>query len=393
MRHALLALSLALSTALPVLACPYAIRDAGFIIRDPVPYRVLWVTKGAKPETLAAARLRHEQAAARVLDQANVRPESLDLGREPNHPLRKQFEALCAAGCQPFLVSPEDRVTLAPSSLASDPDQAVTETLRQTVESPKRQEIVNHLPTAWCVVLVVEGKDRTQNAAVLKTVGTAAGKLAGFKPEMGDPIEAAPPVVRVAWDDPREAVLRWSLGLDETDPQGAKVAVLFGRGRRVGPVMSATQATESRLLEIFHTLGRNCTCTADPSWLLGPALPLNWGRERQRQVREALGFDPDNPNVAATLSGVWKNFRARDAALVPGENVPEPTTGYMEFDVQQQATPPPPEGADPDAAPQGEEGALLEPRSWRAAAQAGGIVAAAALGGSAVLYLLHRRHA
>ena len=383
--------ALAVALALPAWTCPYAIRDSGFIIRDPVPYRLIWLSHGARPDALAATQALHEKVAGRVLDQANVRPDVLDTQREPQHPLRAKLEAVPTEEGQALLVSPDDRVTEGPLPESSDPEQALTEVFRQTVDSPKRQEIVRDIISAWCVVVVVEGADKAQNATVLKAAGKAADKLVGFKPEMGDPVAVAPAVVRVRADDPRERVLRWSVGLDEGDPRATRAAVLFGRGRRVGPVLTATQATEGRFLELFHLLGKNCTCTADPTWLLGPALPLNWGNDIRQQVREALGFDPDSPNVAATLSGVWKSFRARDSALVPGETVPEPTTGYMEFDVQQDAKPPASQ-PDPDAPANGDQGAGLEQHSWRAAVVVGGVIAAAAVGGSALVVWLNRRH-
>jgi hypothetical protein len=371
-------------------ACPYSIRDSGFIIRDPVPYRVVWLARGAAPDALAATRLLHDKVAAQVLDQANVQPELLDTKGEPEHPLRAKLEALATGEGQAFLAAPDDRVTEAPPSSSSIREQALKDTLRQTVNSPKRQEIVREIIAHWCVVVVVEGADAAQNAAVVRAATDAAGQLVGFKPEMGDPIRAAPPVVRVRAGDPGERITRWSVGLEEGDLREARACVLFGRGRRVGPVLTAAQATTGRFLELFRLLGKNCTCTADPTWLLGPALPLNWGNETRQRVREALGFDPDNPNVAATLSGVWKTFRARDSALVPGETVPEATTGYMEFNLEQQATPPAPQG-DPDAPRDGDQGAGLERRSWRAAAIAGGAIAAGALGGSALVVWLNRR--
>lgn len=386
-------LLLALLLATPVLACPYSIRDSGFIVRDPLPYRLVFLSHEATAEALAAAQALQEKVSAQVFDDANVRCEQLDAKRDAKSPLLPKLQALATADGQAFLVAPDDRVTEATYSVCSIAEQALTEMLRQTIESPQRQEIVADIINAWCVVVIVEGADRGQNEKMVQAAADAAGKLVGYKPEMGDPVKEAPPVVRVKADDPRERLLRWSVGLEEGDLRQARAAVLFGRGRRVGPVLRPATASSGRFLELFRMLGKNCTCTADPSWLLGPALPLNWTSAQRQQIREHLGFDPDNPNVAATLSGVWKNFRARDAALVPGQAVPEPTTGYMEFNMEQQATPPA-QQADPDAPQhQDDEGAALEQRSWRAAAYAGGAIAAAALGGSAVMVWLNRRRA
>ena len=58
-----------------------------------------------------------------------------------------------------------------------------------------------------------------------------------YKPQMGAKIKAQPPVVKVAWNDPQERVLRWSLGLAEGPPRQAKVAVLFGMGLNAAAVL------------------------------------------------------------------------------------------------------------------------------------------------------------
>ena len=67
----------------------------------------------------------------------------------------------------------------------------------------------------------------------------------------------------------------------EYQPQ-ARIAVLFGMSRRIGPVLSANVVSVSLLKNVFALLGRNCTCTSDPAWLLGPAAPLVWGQDGER---------------------------------------------------------------------------------------------------------------
>ncbi len=112
-------------------------------------------------------------------------------------------------------------------------------------------------------------------------------------------------------DKPGEQVLLWSLGLDGEKTE-ARLAVLFGMGRRIGPVFGGAEVTKIGLSNLFRLLGRNCACTTDPSWLLGPAVPLSWGNDLELQVREELGFDPNNPAVAGTLAGVWTSLGAAD---------------------------------------------------------------------------------
>jgi hypothetical protein len=355
--------------------CPYSIRDAGFIVRDPEPYR--FVVTGCGDAKASSCRSEVRQAAGIVLDQANVETKVIDPADESD-PLAAKVAALGKTQCA--LISPAGEMLPLATGLEYAP------VLRQVVESPLRQMLLRDLIRQWAVVLVVEGTDAAQNRKVVAAAAAAVKQMVGFKPEMGESVKAAPPVLRVRWDDPKEQVLRWALGFEEGDRKQARVAILFGRGRRVGQVLSSAQATTGLMVERLKLLGKNCTCTADPSWLLGPALPLNWGREVQEQVREQLGFDPNSPAVATTLSGVWKTLQPRDSALVPGESVPEPNTGYVEFSVD-----PTPAPADKEEPAEGDEGANLEQRSWRAAAWMGAAVTASVVGGAAWMAWRARR--
>ncbi len=77
-------------------------------------------------------------------------------------------------------------------------------------------------------------------------------------------------------------------------------------------------------------LGRNCTCTTDPSWLLGPAAPLQWGQDLRTRVRLGLGFDPDDPAAGSALAGVWTMFDTAASQTDPSFDY---GGGYMEFPV------------------------------------------------------------
>ncbi|MEN6304381.1 MAG: hypothetical protein ABFD96_16730 [Armatimonadia bacterium] len=374
-------------------ACPYSIRDAGFIVTDPVPYRFGVVVCNASEAALAAQREQLRKAAALALDHADVEAVMVD-GRNKDDTLVQKAEALGAEGheAQYVLLSPRGEAMALKAPVRLSGEKAYTALLREVVESPLRDRIMSQIVTEWAVILVVDGADTAENRKVVDAATAAARQMVGFKPEMGHTIKSVPPVLRTKWDDDREQVLRWSLGLDDGSHRQARVAVLFGRGRRVGPVLTATQATTPRLLETLRLMGKNCTCTADPTSLIGPALPLNWGQDRQQQVREVLGFDPNSPAVATTLSGVWKTLRPADGALVPGDTVPDPTTGYVEFSVDPGTAAP---AKDPDAANENDEddeGASIENRSWRAAGLVGAAVTVAVVGGAAVMaWRSHKR--
>jgi hypothetical protein len=190
----------------------------------------------------------------------------------------------------------------------------------------------------------------------------------------------------------------WSLGLASENQAQARIAVLYGMSRRIGPVLGPDVVSASLLQNVFALLGRNCTCTTDPDWLLGPAAPLVWRRDLQQQVYDELGFDPNSPEVAATLGGVWTSL----ASL--GSQDGEPTTdadgtqatfppplrpGYIEFSIE----PGTGEGQEANwpAAPDADVTATVEQRSLHVILRMGIILALLVAGGSIALWLRQRR--
>jgi hypothetical protein len=82
------------------------------------------------------------------------------------------------------------------------------------------------------------------------------------------------------------------------------VAVLIGRGRRLGPTLKGDEITAGKLQQILAVAGQDCECDLDRSWMQGPMIPVRWGPERQQSAYNNLGFDPDNPLVKAEISRI-----------------------------------------------------------------------------------------
>lgn len=375
------------------LACPYSIRDAGFIVREPEPFRLvvfhdltMSITRGAMELEVKAAREKHLEFADVVMEVLETGPGVAEEDKAV------QFRRdLTPKGAQPpraVLVSPDGRGMVAVGAEAPVERDWYENLARLAVTSPVRQKIADLLVPSWCVLLVVQGKNAEENANVLEAVQQAAQSMIGFKPEMGDKIAKAPPVVSVNWDDPREQVLMWSLGLREHGESAAKAAIIFGRGRRLGPVFWGATITAETLRQGMRLLGRNCTCTSEPAQILGPVMPLMWDRDRQAQAREALGFDPDAPAALSALSGVWVDFRQGGERRTPGEYLPDPASGYIELPLDTgEGTGAPGEGGEDE---RGETRPEAENAGMRAAIAAAVGLTVAVAGGSAVLIICRR---
>jgi hypothetical protein len=335
-----------LCAAKVALGCPYSIRDAGFVVRDPKPYRLLVIVnnKTSQREQLAewvseASRLYlpGSNLEAGVVNVDSTRKDEvaqLILAHPPTH--------LPAVA----LVSPRDKLLYLPTAWqAGITREALLEIVRAVVVSPLRNEITRHLVLHWCVVVVAEGVKPAENAALFQMARAASRSVAGAMTEMGQRIDRAPYVLRLRVGDTEEKVLRWSIGLEEGDESRAAAVVLFGMGRRLGPVLPAEKTTQDLLARLFRLLGKNCTCTSDPRWILGPAIPTVWGSDMQTQVRDRLGFDPSNPSVLNSLAGAWILLRNPKAdwsspALEDfdefAKSVPQdPSSGYTEFGIGQ----------------------------------------------------------
>ncbi len=375
--------------------CPYSIRDAGFIVREPRPYTLTVFVSDRTPAKDNLAQWL-TAAADKYLLESNVEAEVVNIDHPPNPSAITHLESLGTEDLPAaILISPRDKAISLPSlGRERVSEEAVQELVRQVVVSPKRAELVRHIIADWCVVILAEGTDMAENLRVAQAIAGARNTVVGTSTEMGQRIEKSPYLITLSPADVAERVFMWSIGLAPDDKTQTRLAVLFGMGRRIGPVLTADKISESMLTNIFLLLGRNCTCTTDPGWLLGPAAPLVWGEKLQRQVYDTLGFDPNNPAVAATLAGAWTSLRTMGSPdsyrNAEGENTecssPLPLSpGYIEFSVG-------PDGGEMQGAIDMDSATpTIEQHSLRIVIGLTVVLVLIALGGGAVLLLRQRK--
>ncbi len=374
------------------LSCPYSIRDSGFIVREPRPYRLsILINDDTSSKDKLAGWL--TEARQQYLSNSNVEAEVVNLDYPPTSAWDEDLvaqapESLPAA----FLISPRNRTLrlrgLGPNSLSR---QAVQEVVRRVVLSPKRTELTDHIISDWCVVVLVKGADTRENQRVTQIVRTASNAVVGKITTMGHKIEKPPYMMTISPEAAAEKIFLWSLELTPDDDSQARLAILFGMGRRLGPVVVASDISEAVLTNAFLLLGQNCTCTTEPGRLLGPVTPLIWGEDLHKQVYEDRGFDPTHPSVAATLGGVWtsldtfgsENDRSQDAA---DRSLPSLSPGYVEFSVE-------PETKATEADSPTDNGSpTIQQRSLHIVIGLTVALALIAVGGTAILLLRRNRH-
>jgi len=319
-----------------VLACRYTVRDVGFVDLGAPPYRLHLLVRGDTPEEVPAA---YKQASYAVLMDANVKLDVVNVDRQKDHP---SVAYVAELGIDSFpaavLVSPRGRPLLLSAPTDKDPKRAAWACLEGTVTSPVRAEAVEHLAEAYCVVLLIEGKEASENRRAEQAVKAAIDEIDDVMHQMPKPTEKPPRLIRVpAKGLSEEEILLWALGLDADEIDGPRAVVLYGRGRWIGPMFEGAGITQAAIGPLLSVIGGSCECGMDRERMLGVMLPLRWERSVQTQSIRSLGFDPENPMVKVEISRILSmapTAAGRDDSAALGGLV-----GYSEQTIEFAAAP------------------------------------------------------
>jgi len=290
-----------------VSACPYSVRDVGFIELTPARYRLYCLVRNDTSEREKVSDAFEELSGIVLLD-SNVECEVVNLDEQQGH---EAAEYVDFWGIDTFpaaiVVAPDGRSLVLPMTHADEPvKDTVWTVLESAVSSPEREELLEHAPTAWCTVVLVEGDDSAENREAREAIAEAIRFISGAVTAMGRVVREPPLLLVVPQQSAaEEEVLLWSLGLESYDNRGARVAVLYGRGRQMGPVLEGESLTRDAVLNLFYIVGMDCGCETDPRLLAGRTIPLRWGSTVQTLLISQLGFDPESPMVKTEVSRIW----------------------------------------------------------------------------------------
>lgn len=310
--------------AAAVLACKYNVRDVGFVDLEPTRHRLV-VTPGKATPKEVVDTLRHTAGA--VLLDSNVSAE-----------FAEPVEAELAIQ----LISPDGRslpLKWEPGETAlADAAWAALET---AVSSPTREMLLETMPSAYAVALLAEGTDAAMNAVARAATERAIKQIIHLMPDLPKQV-AAPPklVVLTRQEAARERVLLWSMGVDVEEAADPSLVILYGRGRRVGPVLGGALITQTEVYRSLAVLGQDCECELDRAWMRGPLMPSRWDAELQSAVLKHLGFDAEHPLVKAEVSRILARgpgANARPVGLTREGLVN--TLGYMESEIEEPEQP------------------------------------------------------
>jgi len=294
--------------------CVYTVRDIGFVDVRPAPYHLYCYVREETPEKLALALRR--TAYVTFMD-SNVEVGIINIDNQKSHPA---IAYLRFWGIRSFpsavLVSPDGRSMVLSLSTPNKPlKDSVWSVLEGIVSSPKRDEILRHIVRAYCVVLLVEGGNAIRNRMAREAVADAVGEIARTMGQMTKTVEEPPHLIVIPAESfPEERILLWSLGIDDAETGGPYVAVLYGRGRRIGPLLEGEDITRSAVFNILSVIGSACECGLDREWVLGKMIPLRWDEGIQSEVVRLLGFDAESPMVKTEMGQILSLGPSRGTA-------------------------------------------------------------------------------
>jgi len=287
-----------------IFGCIYSIRDVGFADIESSPYHLYLFIRESTPEKLVST---FRQISYATFVDSNVEVEIINADKQKEHPAMEYFhfweiQSFPAA----ILVSPKGRSLVLPILVPNRPfKETVWSSLESVVSSPKREEILEHIIKAYSVVILIEGKDRDENKRVHEVVDAATRKIDKIMNQLPKHIDEPPYIIVISRElVPLEKILLWSLDVNENEVNEPCVAVLYGRGRRIGPLLEGEQITESGLFNILLVIGLSCDCGLDERWTRGTPLPHRWGEKMQSDVVKFLGFDAESPMVKMEMSSI-----------------------------------------------------------------------------------------
>ena len=301
-----------------------SLQRAGDRVRRPR-HRALFLCYFVGQETPSEVISTVQNIAEEIFEDTSFRLEVIDVDRQKDHPALKYLE-LTQEDSLPVavLVSPHETSLAIPIARHIEvPVERSTEksversgeafagsvrsALQRLTDSPLRDRLVRQLASSYAVVLLIESTDAEANKKARQAARSAMEDIERQMKFMPKPIARGPVLVALRADVfPDERILLWSLGMAGESLHEPRAAVLYGRARWIGPVLTGQDINERILFNILSIVGADCECGLDPILIRGTILPIRWGREVQAQVAEELGFDPENPMVKLEVSQILR---------------------------------------------------------------------------------------
>lgn len=315
-------------------ACRYNVRDVGFVnlIGDPY-FLFVYVDKDTSDEKVAE----FEKSIAQAVLDTNLYGEILHIEKDKAHPAMELIEKHKITSYPAVVLGTSEgrsRTIDIPEPEESF-DKKLTAAVEDIVTSPKRQEILKHVAKSYGVVLLIEGKDKDENALARTAAENAVEMIKSHMDFLPKPIEQPPTLVVMEQAElAAEQMFLWSMELEAAKITSPHVIVLYGRMRRLGPALAGNDLTEDIVTNILSIIGADCECGLDRKWMEGMMMPAKWDTALQTQLVKSLGFDPENPMVKMEISRILRKGPATGGGFGNMAAMGGTPFGYQEIIVE-----------------------------------------------------------
>ena len=362
---AVLAALLSMLHCATALACRYTVRDIGFAeIRGPE-FSLVWLETASDDPSSDAGTDGAEDETDRVLREIRreLAGSNISLTRMAATAIEPWMGVSKAQPNSLWLMDRRGRaVELIPAVEQLPAVGQVVQWLNDHLITRSLRALSDRSVQSFAQLLIIEGDDLSENELAHRTVDQALAAIRRIEPALPRPIAFPIQKTVISIEQrQREPVLCWALGwpdprtLDpavadlagavvasgETVRLGTLVAVVYGRNRLAGSIMTGESLELREVLAQLALVGESCECETDRAWLEEPALPFRWDSVMRRRAAEWLGFDPDSPLVRAEMLRIVSQGRNSTRDPSPAARRREPDAidrlllGYFEADLAQ----------------------------------------------------------
>lgn len=267
----------------------YSIREVGFVEAENPPYRLILLARD-----LTEPAVKKQEAALRAgIADSNIVLVAQKADANTIAPDKQPLGDLATPRF--WLIAPDERV------IPFQPGQPIAD----LVQSPLRQKILQAATTALCAVVLLEGKDEDANGAARIKAEAVLTQIKHVRKHLpGAPAADLQLLTLSVADRPRERWTLWGLGEEVTATDMPKIAVIFGRMRRAGPLFEGIEWPDDALFGRIAALGQACEDELDRKEYFGTPLPFQWPKEWSAQLIENLHFDPQDAEIRKVMTSL-----------------------------------------------------------------------------------------
>jgi len=298
----LLILIFLLSATLVSFGCRYTVREIGFADFGQDQYRFVLFKDSRISD--ADVKIFQNTARAAMLD-ANVIVQVIDVEKDTMAILKYYKEYKGDEKPNIILVSPEKRAKVFFIDKSENFSLALWDLIEDVLISPTRKELTDNIIKSYGVILFVEGTNQEENKHAKAVIDKGVVEIKQIMGGLPHPVNTPPYIITIKPEETeQESVMLWSLGWDKKDAAHPAVAMMYGRARRMGPILKGDRIRQDIIENMLRYIGEDCECGLDKSWMLGTMLPLRWDSNLMAGVVKHHGFDAENPMVISEMSKI-----------------------------------------------------------------------------------------